>query len=412
MKTEPKGNMKLLTLITAASAGLCGTGAWADEPSADDLAKPEIQKQLQAAQAAVRDAVAENAGAIEQAIAEVRDVARVDWEGAAKSYDRAKKDMAGQMKKVGLVAQAVAAAPGAAAENIYHLAHKGFGRRPAKTLIVPARAMDEKTAAAIEEDLSVMSHILDKEAQREPGAESPQTAMGIFITSPQERASDAIYVEGFGALFMLNVNFPLLEPPAKEAKKTEPAPDTTWEKAKRELFQPNEDREFGFEFKGFEYHPFGGSEVEYDSKRVENLRQALLGALKNAANIRNLKNDESVVVTAFGGGGGPGGGFGSAPKAPRISGGGSGGVGATAGGGGGGFGGTGAGLTTTRIETARGSSRRSIMTIRVKKSDIDAYAKEKLDLDDFQRKASIHTYWGTSGSGSSSFGAFRSESRR
>ena len=40
----------------------------------------------------------------------------------------------------------------------------------------------------------------------------------------------------------------------------------------------------------------------------------------------------------------------------------------------------------------------TIMTIRVKKSDADAFAKGKLSLEDFRKKASITTYAGDTGS--------------
>ena len=43
-------------------------------------------------------------------------------------------------------------------------------------------------------------------------------------------------------------------------------------------------------------------------------------------------------------------------------------------------------------------ARGTIMTIRVKKSDADAFAKGKLSLEDFRKKASITTYAGDTGS--------------
>jgi hypothetical protein len=48
----------------------------------------------------------------------------------------------------------------------------------------------------------------------------------------------------------------------------------------------------------------------------------------------------------------------------------------------------------------------TIMTIHVKKSDADAFAKGKLNLEDFRKKASITTYAGDTGgwSGGSVFG--------
>ena len=44
-----------------------------------------------------------------------------------------------------------------------------------------------------------------------------------------------------------------------------------------------------------------------------------------------------------------------------------------------------------------GGPRVSIMTLRVKKSDVDAFAKGNLDLDAFRKKVAITTYAGNSG---------------
>ena len=50
-------------------------------------------------------------------------------------------------------------------------------------------------------------------------------------------------------------------------------------------------------------------------------------------------------------------------------------------------------------------ARGTILTIRVKKSDADAFAKGKLDIDDFRKKATVTTYAGDS-SGWGGGGAF------
>ena len=127
---------------------------------------------------------------------------------------------------------------------------------------------------------------------------------------------------------------------------------------------------------------------EYDKDKVEDLKEGLLEALKNATNIRNLKEDESITICVFGGVSG-------APGKPRAV-----------------------------LRRAPGeqdadredvvwdlsdgpSARGTIMTIRVKKSDADAFAKGRLTLDDFRKKASITTYAGNTGtwSGGTVFGA-------
>jgi hypothetical protein len=124
---------------------------------------------------------------------------------------------------------------------------------------------------------------------------------------------------------------------------------------------------------------------------VDRLKQTLLEALKSAANIRNLKGDEVITLCVVGGAGRSG----PVAKHARVE----------------------------KRETIRKrdperedvvvaepgysdpqrGSRRTVMTFRVRKSDVDAHAKGKLDLDDFAKKVAITTYaadaGGWSGSG-------------
>src|SRR5439155_10482156 len=51
----------------------------------------------------------------------------------------------------------------------------------------------------------------------------------------------------------------------------------------------------------------------------------------------------------------------------------------------------------------RGPAAGTMMTIRVKKTDVDDFAKGKLNLDDFHKKAKITTYAGGAGGGDGSF---------
>jgi len=72
----------------------------------------------------------------------------------------------------------------------------------------------------------------------------------------------------------------------------------TWDAARREIFgkKGGWDEEFGDNFK---LKAFGREPQEYDARKVENLKQALLEALKSATNIRHLKSDESITVCVF-----------------------------------------------------------------------------------------------------------------
>jgi hypothetical protein len=130
---------------------------------------------------------------------------------------------------------------------------------------------------------------------------------------------------------------------------------------------------------------FGGvrwgsrSTQAYDENKVSELKDALLEALKNATNIRNLKSDEAITVCVFGGAS-------SGPRKPKAF------------------------AKDSSDDQDRDENelavvsrddgppaRGTIMTIRVKKADVDAFAKSKLNLDDFRKKASVTTYTGDTG---------------
>jgi hypothetical protein len=119
------------------------------------------------------------------------------------------------------------------------------------------------------------------------------------------------------------------------------------------------------------------------------LKEGLLEALKNATNIRNLKADEFITICVFGGvSAAPGKArtwVKRAPGAPDAD------------------------LEELFVTDGDDSppARGTIMTIRVKKSDTDAFAKGKLTLDDFRKKASITSYAGETGGwgGGAVFGA-------
>ena len=309
----------------------------------------------------------------------------------------------------------------------------GTAGRSDRALVIRFSDTDAKTLSASEEDLNIMARILDKAIF--PGADAPPQAMGVtLINLANSSGVKSFQIEGFGPVFLLNVDFPLMGPPAKtdETENKEPS-NSTWDEAKRELYGQPGGGNGGF---GQRVRP-----EPFDAARVEKLKDALLDALKNASNMRNVKSDEYVtlVVTGHaagmvrfrggsgGGGGGGGGGFGGgggaglqggeiripgspSPRSPVGGTGGGGMFGFTArgggGGGGGGFGGGLPGSTQASPGAAPGgvggrvflsgvagrAARAVTMTIRAKKSDIDTFAKGKMNLDEFRKKAVITIY--------------------
>ena len=169
-----------------------------------------------------------------------------------------------------------------------------------------------------------------------------------------------MYVQGYGALFLTKVDFPLSPPPQTEEKEEtkEEDADPVWEQTKQEMFSPQEasrrtpDR----------------PEEKYDADKVENLKTTYIIALKHAANIRGLKADESVILTVTGKVSQSG------PLVTRL------------------YSSSDGKYVVTEPGAATGSFSPTVLTIRAKKADIDAFAKGKLSFDQFSQKTQLISY--------------------
>ncbi len=242
--------------------------------------------------------------------------------------------------------------------------------RTGRTLVAFSTDPDPSAIANAEEDLSVMALILRK-ATGGPRGEDKRMALGIEVDSTVFGSSSGarnIYLEGYGALFLLGVRFPLVAPPDKpEEAKTKETTSSDWAQAREEYL--NEGRGgFDQEFERFERVWKGTARAaaeEYDADKVEELKSALLDALKNATHIRALKPDDYVTVVIQGA---------ETARADKPAG--------------------RAGNTYRSTAGNRSDPRHSetVMTLRVKKSEVDAFAKGSLDPAGFRKKVAVQTY--------------------
>src|SRR5687767_12205013 len=96
--------------------------------------------------------------------------------------------------------------------------------------------------ASMEEDLAVMTHIIDGALDR-MGDDVPDEKMGIKLYyASGGKSVRALYLENFGPLFMVKVNFPVHAPASTEAKTPERPDDSEWNRAHQTLFGQNETR--------------------------------------------------------------------------------------------------------------------------------------------------------------------------
>jgi hypothetical protein len=237
-----------------------------------------------------------------------------------------------------------------------------------QTLVLSRDLSDGKTQADTEEDLKVMAHILQKASRSQE--ERSAGVWGIFYRSPfgSSPALRNLYLDGYGAVFFLSVNYSLTPPPTKAEDVPEPKNDrdAEWENARREISDPHAARSEGGG--GGRGGQSGGGkfgltpanpEPPFDPDRVENLQKNLAQALKNAAHIRALQKDEFVTIVVSA----------RSPSGTRIP---------------------------TRTVRRAGPEtpvpaqpRPPRLTMRAKKSDIEAFQKDKLTLEEFRKKLTV-----------------------
>jgi hypothetical protein len=259
------------------------------------------------------------------------------------------------------------AAPGQMPFRLQHVVNRqsGAGTKP---LLIRTAEPEPKAQASLEEDLSVMAHILDKAIEELPGGQRHAVkAMGIDVFAWSSSSPiRSLYLDNYGAVFFLSVGFPLIAPPEKHEEEKS-AGDSAWEDARQELY-------------GQRGQGVGAGEPgeEYSQEKVDKLKDGMVAALKNATNIRGLKPTEFVTICISGG---TSGGVGRARMVktnPRGT----------------------LGGNLEFLDQPGIAGRRTVLTIRASKADVDSYASGKLSREEFQQHAQITAYTSDTAGGS------------
>ena len=259
----------------------------------------------------------------------------------------------------------------------------GFGSKAtASPLVILADKPEGARLAETQEDLNILSRILEQASLRDRERSDPM-AMGITVsTFAAPSHPQALYLEGYGAVFMLNVPFPLAAPPEKAVKKADKPADSTWERTKRELYGPPDGASaakpmmdlrmmlrYGLMPKGLKVQgPI--EDAQYDPAKVEDLKRGLLDALKNASNLRHVGADEQIVVAVSSSGGSS-----MQVRTVQID-----------------RGGRSSGTAVSKVDAGKGTMPGSTLVIRIKKGDADDFAAGKLDQAGFAERAKIAIY--------------------
>lgn len=230
----------------------------------------------------------------------------------------------------------------------------GTPKEPSTSVqLIPANPAAPEVFGQLTEDLQVMSMILLDQILP-PATEAPNYlsfgshfSMGLwgrrFVPDCQ-----AAWLDGYGVIFTLEVDFPLV--PIDQQEKIEP--ENPAEKTD-EVWQRNKDRLRGLD------QPDADNDTEdvivFDPDRVQQLREKLTEALKHAANIRNLSAKDRIIVVI----------------SSVID---------------------GQPLSVPANEDAAVSVPTSVMTLQAAKPDIDAFATGKMDSDTFTQKVAVVIY--------------------
>jgi hypothetical protein len=161
-------------------------------------------------------------------------------------------------------------------------------------------------------------------------------------------------------------------PEAPQKEKTKEDADPVWSQMRREMYEPEEARRS---------RTNDQSEEKYDAEKVEILKTNLIKTLKHATNIQALKPDQLVILTVIG------------DKRQSTA------------------------TVTQSISYGRSTGSRrivqiapedetdsllpTVLTICVKKSDIDAFAKGELDYDQFRQRIGIFKSYAKAGQNNS-----------
>ncbi len=267
----------------------------------------------------------------------------------------------------------VAQAFGSARREV-NRAHLSFqGASSLRTLVVPRPDATEEQLNETREQLAIMSRILTKAADPEASGHGSFRFRLVGLDFNAGTDLDAMALDGYGALFQVSVDFPLVEV-AKAAEKKVPATadkDATWERTRRELSgTASDDHQAEDESDGVTAPPF-------DADRVAALRKRLIESLRHASNLKFLhEGAERVTIIVSGRG------TAVTHAAVHLNG--------------------GASATTKvvgyvkddkgmQVWDLNGGRRTQQLTLSAKKGDIDAFAAGRMTVEEFTRKVIVTT---------------------
>jgi hypothetical protein len=240
------------------------------------------------------------------------------------------------------------------------------GQPQENVLVVPTPELPAESLADLTEDLSIMCHIFDKCL--------PATGNSVNLTygdradpfhwvvAQPGRGTQGLYLDGYGALFFIRVDYPLVPTGKQEAAQPKPKEpeDSVWSQTAREMSSQRADEP-----------QTPRSAPVYDAQKVTDLKETLIKTLVHASNIRMRRPQDMItlVVGALEDVRGP--------ISGRLR-------------------GTGTVRTEIRTGVVPGGVQAgtrdpatALMVLRVGKADVDAFAKGQLTLIQFTDEVQV-----------------------
>lgn len=219
--------------------------------------------------------------------------------------------------------------------------------RTSATLILPGENPDPNQLRRLHEDMVVFSEILQEGLH--PLLMRPDE-MNTAGSSGQQNPST--YIEGYGAVFPLYVDFPLIDRGNRGVSPKADRKDLVWETAKERIWNSR---------------PSGkATDVSFDAQRIERLKDTLMETMRHGSNIRGLSETDWIVVAVQ-----------CRPPRAQI-----------------GFdyfyGKASAGASTAGAANSRNTP--SAVILRVSKGVVDAFAEDRMTKEDFRKKVHVITY--------------------
>jgi len=243
--------------------------------------------------------------------------------------------------------------------------------------VVPAGQRKPEDLKPVFEDLHVMCRIFDKRldpsaaaraAGPMPNARENDLLGMLWAMNKRTVETEALYLDGYGVVFFVNVPFPLVLAESQQEPETEsqPAGDPLWQSVREETLYGNEtsaqDR--------------GPEEAEIANRRATTiLTESLIQTLRHATNIRSLEADQNIIIRITGKGE-------PRPGRPRSS-------SRRRSAYGGAYDSYGSSGTST--SATKESTLQTTLIIRTTKTTVDDFSAGKLTFEQFKAKAQVIT---------------------